>query len=62
MTRFSQCSNPICPLVAILAALFAHVDVTTKALWRRLARIRQARDVGLDWLTAVRISRVGVLS
>lgn len=62
MTRFSQCSNPICPLVAILAALSAHVDVTTKALWRRLARIRQARDVGLDWLTAVRISRVGVLS
>lgn len=62
MMRFAPCSNVIGPLVAIVAALFAHVDVATKALWRRLARVRQAHDVGLDWLTAVRISRVGILS
>ena len=56
MKRFAPCSNPIVPLIAVLAACFAHVDVGTKALWRRLERVRDAHAVGLGWLDAFRAS------
>jgi len=50
--------NTIAPLVAVLAALYSVVDISTKALHTRLQRLRAARTAGLRWLDALRVSGV----
>jgi|GEM_PF-297648 len=56
MKRIARWSLPTLPILAVLAALRAHVDVATRPLWRRLQRVRDARGAGLAWLDAWRIA------
>jgi hypothetical protein len=56
MGRFARFSLPRVPLIAVLAALLAHVDLATKPLWTRLQRLREVRGAGLAWLDAWRVA------
>lgn len=50
----------VIPLLAVLASLFAHIDVMTRAyhtrLQRRVRNVRASRSFGLGWLDAFRLS------
>ena len=54
------------PALVVLAALFAHVDVMTRAhyrqLKRRVRRLRASRTFGVGWLDAFRLSGVAPIS
>lgn len=56
MRRLRALAVPLLPLCAVLATVYARVDVGTKALWRRLSRIREARLVGASWRVALAAS------
>ncbi len=62
MKRMIRWSDPIAPLVAVLAALVSMVDISTKALASWLQRRRQARATGLGWLDALRVARMCPIS
>ncbi|MBI4637691.1 MAG: phage major capsid protein [Candidatus Rokubacteria bacterium] len=49
----------ICHLtaLAVLAALFAVIDVASRALGEQLQRVREARGLGLSWIEAVQVAR-----
>jgi hypothetical protein len=52
----------ITPLLLVVAALFAHVDIGTLPLWERLQRVREYRGLGLGWAEALAVSRIPAIA
>ena len=46
----------LAPVLLVLTALLARVDVATKPLWSRLERLRAVRGAGLGWREAYEVS------